>query len=286
MVKSGCDNSLAYSRLFGSSALARKICHLSERNSVAFRRISDFVMTDPVRVTSFTISDLASSAGVSIATVTRFCTSLELQGYPHFKRELANTIAETLKENGHPNLGQLSVVRSDWYNKFREGTAFHNVPVSRLGTAAWQTVITALSTASRVLIVGLGESAYIAELLESRFADQLNISAAGFAGTGAIRQRIRHLRHNDALVILSTHSDTDSELEELLIEAVDKGIRPILPFCAPTGKHQRQVRTHILEPTEEDAISPDLLWYMGSLFDLLLKDVVTKRQAIPTTRRR
>jgi RpiR family carbohydrate utilization transcriptional regulator len=56
-------------------------------------RVAEIVLSHPDRVPRMTLKTLAGQARVSEPTVLRFCRSLGLDGYPHFKIELARALA-------------------------------------------------------------------------------------------------------------------------------------------------------------------------------------------------
>jgi RpiR family carbohydrate utilization transcriptional regulator len=63
------------------------------RLSPSETRVADVVLAHPEQVPRMTLASLAGHARVSEPTVLRFCRSLGLDGYPHFKIELARALA-------------------------------------------------------------------------------------------------------------------------------------------------------------------------------------------------
>lgn len=64
-----------------------------ERLSPSETRVAAVVLAEPNRVPRMTLAAIAGHARVSEPTVLRFCRSLGLDGYPHFKIELARALA-------------------------------------------------------------------------------------------------------------------------------------------------------------------------------------------------
>ncbi len=56
-------------------------------------RLADYILSDPSLVLTLSISELAANCGVSLATVTRFCRRLSLDGYQEFKLELMKSVS-------------------------------------------------------------------------------------------------------------------------------------------------------------------------------------------------
>lgn len=67
-------------------------------------KLAGFILSNPEKTLSLSISELAESSHVSLATVTRFCKRLSLNGYQEFKLELMKSVSNkqesTLPENG------------------------------------------------------------------------------------------------------------------------------------------------------------------------------------------
>ncbi|MFB5761692.1 MurR/RpiR family transcriptional regulator [Paenibacillus medicaginis] len=62
------------------------------------RRLAETILASPDAVIRLGIKELAEEAGVSPATVTRFCKSLHFKGYPDFKMKLAAEISHPATE--------------------------------------------------------------------------------------------------------------------------------------------------------------------------------------------
>ena len=56
-------------------------------------KLASFILADPQKAVSLSISDLADQCGVSISTVSRFCRHLSLNGYQDFRLELMRSLA-------------------------------------------------------------------------------------------------------------------------------------------------------------------------------------------------
>ncbi|WP_155287773.1 MurR/RpiR family transcriptional regulator [Lacticaseibacillus zhaodongensis] len=57
--------------------------------SATDRKIASFILSDPSKVVNMTIAELAQAAKVSEASVSRFCRTIELDGFHQLKIELA-----------------------------------------------------------------------------------------------------------------------------------------------------------------------------------------------------
>jgi len=73
--------------------LLERLSGMRRRLSRSEMRVADVVLADPESVPRKTLAALAAEAGVSEPTVLRFCRSLGLDGYAHFKIALAAALA-------------------------------------------------------------------------------------------------------------------------------------------------------------------------------------------------
>lgn len=73
--------------------LLERMSELRASLSPSERRVADLILDDPENVPRKNLAALADAAEVSEPTVLRFCRSLGLDGYAHFKIELARALA-------------------------------------------------------------------------------------------------------------------------------------------------------------------------------------------------
>ncbi|MFC7546764.1 MurR/RpiR family transcriptional regulator [Plantactinospora sp. GCM10030261] len=125
------------------------------------RRVADAVLANPAAVIHLTISDLAAEAGTASSTVVRFCQRLGLRGFHDLKLAIARELgADTVVE---PRIGSADgpmevlakIIASD-------AEALRDV-TSTLDGVRLETAVTRLHEASRVLVVGVGTSAPLAQ---------------------------------------------------------------------------------------------------------------------------
>ncbi|MEO3795996.1 MurR/RpiR family transcriptional regulator [Nonomuraea sp. B10E15] len=125
-------------------------------------RVSDAVLRDPSAVVHSTISDLAAEAGTASSTVVRFCQRLGLRGYHALKLAIASELG-TGNALATPRItaddSPLSVL-----NKIitLDAEALRDV-TSTIDPAQLETAVNALHDAGRILVVGVGTSAPLAQ---------------------------------------------------------------------------------------------------------------------------
>ncbi|WP_207945752.1 MurR/RpiR family transcriptional regulator [Actinomadura sp. 7K534] len=126
------------------------------------RRVADAVLADPEAVIHLTVSDLAEEAGTAASTVVRFCQRLGLRGFHALKlaiaRELGggNALIESRVEAGDRPIDVLGkIITSD-------AEALRDIG-STIDAEQLDTAVDALHRAERILLVGVGTSAPLAQ---------------------------------------------------------------------------------------------------------------------------
>ena len=165
----------------GNGEVVSRIAEHRDAMPEALSRIADLVIAQPSTPVESTITELASRAGSSPASVTRFCRALGFSGYPQFRVAIAT-------ELGH--LAADSAWRMDIGAEFKPTDSpetilrtLLNVHVRGLESTregidmdAVGRVARAITTSSHVDIYGLGGSAGIAYEFQRRM-HRIGISA-------------------------------------------------------------------------------------------------------------
>ncbi|WP_327251038.1 MurR/RpiR family transcriptional regulator [Streptomyces sp. NBC_01244] len=192
----------------------------------AERGIADLVLQDPGAAAERTISELAHACGTSVATVHRFCRSLDLRGYAQLRIGLAAE-AERVRADGRAVLDLGSdigagepldlVVRKIGAANARaaEETA------AQLDLTALAALADAAQGARRVDFFGVGSSALAAED-GARKLLRLGHAAAWWSDVHAALMSAAVLRPGD-LVIAVSHSGRAREVVDVLTEARRSG---------------------------------------------------------------
>jgi RpiR family carbohydrate utilization transcriptional regulator len=183
--------------------------------SPAERRVAEIVRQDFRAATRFTIAELATRAGVSQPTVTRFCRSVGSASYNDFKIQLATTLTVaavylTSDRVFDDDVGRLAqTVMMNAANAVREG-------LDQLDTRAVATAIERLATSRRIDIYGQGGgSAAIVEDAKLRLF-RLGIPVAAFTDGHQQRMSAATLRPGDAVLAIS-----NSGRSKPVVDAVD-----------------------------------------------------------------
>lgn len=122
-------------------------------------RVAEVVLAEPRGIVELTVSDLAARSNTSVGSVVRFCQDLDLRGYQDLKLRLA---AETATANppsapGHGSPGAVVVAT------LAAASAGIQCAIDMIDLASLEPIVHALRHCSRVLLVGVGTSAPIAQ---------------------------------------------------------------------------------------------------------------------------
>ena len=87
-------------------AVIEKIRRLMDELTRSQRMLAEYIIQRPEKVGFLPINELAQAAGVSVATVIRFCNTMGYSGYVELGREIQISIQNELSLLGRFNLAQ------------------------------------------------------------------------------------------------------------------------------------------------------------------------------------
>ena len=150
-------------------AVIEKIRSMMGQFTKRQRMLAEYIVQRPEKVGFLPINDLSQAAGVSVATVIRFCNTLGYSGYVELGREVQNSIQNDLSLLGRFNLAQ----SASKLNVDRAGTAFERIlslEIESLGQLAksinksdFYQCLDWMSTADHIVIIGTMASVSLAE---------------------------------------------------------------------------------------------------------------------------
>ena len=190
----------------------------------ALQKVADLVLQQPEMVIYVSVNAVAAAAGVSEATVMRFCRILGFKGFQDFKialaRELVRSPQYTPEEVGSDD-GPVAIVRQ----VFQGGSAALQDTLQVLDAEAAQQAAQALLQARRALIVGLDDAAPLVSYAVNRFF-LLGIDAHGYTDGYNLLMAVSLARPEDVLLAIS-HLGGTREVVEAAQLARDAGARMI-----------------------------------------------------------
>ena len=190
--------------------------------SASDQKIAQVVLKQPEQVVNYTISKLATEAGVSDASVTRFCHNLNLTGFHDLKIQLAQNATESVslqnmsRDDASANLELIEK------NKVAEIKAtLENVTEAKLDR------VLRLLTESRIVQVSAeGDTYPVAADAVYKF-NQIGLLAIDSGGTieTAIAQTM-NLNKKDCLLVISNSGEAAGIIKQIKV-AKQKGMRVI-----------------------------------------------------------
>lgn len=208
------------------------------------RRIADHCLVDPVSAGTRGIEDLATAAGVSVATVTRFTRRLGLDGFSQFRAHAVADIQRLMSpeqklaaQAGHRRDDREVVAGS-------LDAAIWNVERVRgsFDPATWNAAAAAVRRADRVVFVGFGLSAVLialfADMLEPFCRSQLVLDGQG--GPERIVRRCLTLGPGDLVVAVTLPRYSQATLDHVadlrrqgvrVLGVTDAPGSPLEPLC-------------------------------------------------------
>jgi len=196
--------------------IVSRIERVEQDLSPAERRVAEVVRQDFEAATRLTIADLASKAGVSQPTVTRFCRSVGCASFNEFKIGLATTLtvaAVYLRSDRvfSDDVGQLAQTIM-----MRAATTVRET-LDQLDTAAVGAAIDAFATARRIDLYGQGGgSASLVEDAKLRLF-RLGIPVSVFTDGHQMRMSAATLQPGDAVFAISNSGNSRAVVQAVEI---------------------------------------------------------------------
>ena len=172
------------------------------------QRIGKFILLSPGDVVQLTVSDVAEMTGSSVGSVVRFCQELGLRGFADLKLRLAG---ESNPTRSH-TLGGISLVNSPdavLDQVFAESQAAIASSRDTLDVESFRRAVKLLAGARRVLCVGIGTSAPLAQDIAYR------LRTSGFETEAPTDPHVQHVAARllgaDAVCLAISHTGQSRE---------------------------------------------------------------------------
>lgn len=173
------------------------------------QRVADFVKSRMHDISTMTIAELATAAGVSKPTVVRFCRTLGCDGYREFKLRLAQNLAVSLQYLEADTSGEGR--GDDAMDQVLSAlSAASNIMRAQLDHDALDRAQSAIAQCRNLVIVGIGGgSSMLAREAENRFF-RLGLSATALSDSYMIQMRAATLGRDDVLLAISSSGEADA----------------------------------------------------------------------------
>jgi len=188
---------------------------LVQRNLDTFskseRKVAEVILASPQTAIHSSIATLAKMAKVSEPTVNRFCRRLETKGFPDFKLQLAQSLA-----NGTPYVNR-NVNEDDGPSAyttkiFESAMSCLNVAKNSLDTALINRAVDVLTAANKISFFGLGASSSIAHDALNKFF-RFNIPVTCFDDIVMQEMNCINSSEGDVIVLISHTGRTKALVE-------------------------------------------------------------------------
>jgi len=193
--------------------------------SPAEQRVARLVVADPADAARRTITDLATAAETSEATVIRFCRSVGMEGYPQLRIRLAAEAARRVEPPDArvvggdipPGADLAQIIATISFNDARavEETA------EQLDPAICEQVVDAINSAGRVDIYGAAASGFVASDFQQKL-HRIGRTAFAWPDVHLALTSAALLGKGDVAMGIS-HSGTTSDVVEVLQQARMRG---------------------------------------------------------------
>jgi DNA-binding MurR/RpiR family transcriptional regulator len=189
--------------------------------SPAEQRVARLVVADPADAARRTITDLATSAETSEATVIRFCRSVGMEGYPQLRIRLAAEAARRVEPPDARVVGGDIPPGADFEQiiatiAFNDARAVEET-AEQLDPAVCEQVVDAINGAGRIDIYGASASGFVASDFQQKLY-RIGRTAFYWPDVHAALTSAALLGKGDVAIGIS-HTGTTSDVIEVLEQA-------------------------------------------------------------------
>lgn len=199
-------------------SIMHKIRNLYDDMGRSEKRIADYMLKDPQKIISLSISELGQQCGSGDATVVRFARRLGFSGYQELKLRLASEINSTSAIDS--TILQTDSCYEIFVKRINDISVSLKNTESVLDTKQLDKAAYSIMKAQRIVIFGLGNSAAIAMDAAHKFL-RLGLDAQAVCDNHLQAIVASHLdKHSVAIGI--SHSGSSTDIVEAMRIAKDK----------------------------------------------------------------
>lgn len=239
-----------------------------ENLSKSERKVAEVILASPTTAMHSSIALLARAAGVSEPTVNRFCHRLDANGFPDFKLQLAQSLA-----NGTPyvsrNVEQDDSVESYSGKIFESAMAGLDRVKQSLDVNAVNRAVDLLTQSKKIAFFGLGASAAVAHDAMNKF---FRFNVPVIYSDDIVMQRMSCINSGEGdVMVLISHTGRTKSMVELAMLARENDAT-VLAITSPGSPLAREATLALTLDIPEDT---DIYMPMVSrLAQLTLIDVL------------
>ncbi len=210
------------------------------------KRVADWLFSHSGEILPYSISDLASMCESSEATIVRFSKRLGCSGYQDLKIALA-------KEHDKKVIAPTITAEDDCFSIFEKvcNDAYMSLERTKktLSPAAMSAAVRAIASAGRVVLIGLGASAQVAEDASHKLL-RAGYNSVAYDDTHMQAIAVSQLRPGDTVIGIS-QSGASKDIVESMKVAKSRGAHTIAITSREKSPIARLSEIVLLTDTEE-----------------------------------
>ncbi|SMB79275.1 MurR/RpiR family transcriptional regulator [Deinococcus hopiensis] len=240
--------------------------------SPTLQRVAEYVVRHADSVVHQTITELATSAGVSEATITRLCRKLNFAGFHAFKIALASDVAS--REALPPSSGTLDPTT----HLVRQTCRTLEDTAQLLNPAVLDDVAQAIARAPRVDLTGQGNSGLVAQYFAHRLM-RIGITAVACTDPHIAAVSVSTLPRGGVVIGISSSGSTIDTVQHLHL-AQNHGHFTVALTHRGSSPVTRYARAVLFTAAQEDPLRDSVLATLSSqtlMLELLYAAVLARR---------
>ena len=228
--------------------MLEKIQSQLENLSKSERKVAEVILDSPTTAMHSSIALLARAAGVSEPTVNRFCHRLNTKGFPDFKLQLAQSLA-----NGTPYVSR-NVEQDDSVDAY-SGKIFESAMAGlervkqHLDVSAVNRAVDLLTQSKKIAFFGLGASAAVAHDAMNKF---FRFNVPVIYSDDIVMQRMSCMNSSEGdVIVLISHTGRTKIMVELAMMARENDAT-VLAITSPGSPLAREATLALTLDVPED----------------------------------
>ncbi|WP_053218544.1 MurR/RpiR family transcriptional regulator [Virgibacillus senegalensis] len=186
------------------------------------RKVAQYILKDPDKILAMPISRLAKECEASEATIIRMCRSLQFKGFRELKLSIS---ASVNKREGHSERYQ-DITTSASMKEIIEVVSNNNLQsieatLSVLNEHSMEDAVTKMENARRILVVGVGASAIVAQDFEQK-CKRINKWCEALTDSHSQLTSAVHLTKEDVVLAVSYSGETKEVIDTIKIALENK----------------------------------------------------------------